>query len=141
MDKFDKEKFEKELERSYYEDLKKYQKQAEEYINSLDFERLEEIKKKTVQSITEEDLEFIGFQRIHDDEFEVLYNYTDFNNIKIYFHRLPDRFEELGFRLRKEMDIFTIEELLERSLTRWRLRLNENKPPNFKIDWDEKSPF
>ena len=124
MDEFEKKRIENELKNSFEKRMREYQRQAEEYMDSLDFKRLESIKSKDIVGITEDDLIFIGFERIKEDNFDILYNYRDFDNIKIYFHRLPDRFEQLGYRLLKERDIYTVQELLDNSLLRWKLKID-----------------
>lgn len=117
-----------------------YQKKAEEFINNLDFARLESIKAKSITEISEEDLVYIGFERILHEDYDVLYNYRNFDNIKIYLHRLPDKFELLGYRLKKEKDINTVQELLDNTLLKWKLKLYASMP-NIKIDYSEEDLF
>ena len=140
MEHLDREKFEKDLERSFEKEMQEYQIKAEKHLNSLDFERLEKIKHMSISEISEDDLIYIGFSRISHEDFEILYEYRDFDNIKIYFNRLPDRFELLAYRLEKQKDIYTVKELLDNTLLRWKLKLDRPKP-NFKIDWDGDAPF
>lgn len=82
MNEFEKNRLEKALEDSFEKDMREYQKQAEEFIDNLDFKRLESIKSKTITEITEDDLIYIGFERISDDNYDIIYNYRNFDNIK-----------------------------------------------------------
>jgi hypothetical protein len=42
--------------------------------------------------------------------------------------------------LKKELEIHTTTELIEHTLTNWKLKLNDEKNP-FMINWDEEPPF
>jgi hypothetical protein len=140
MEHFDREKIEENLERSFEIKRQEYQIKAEKHLNNLDFERLEKIKHMSIFEISEDDLIYLGFERISHEDFEILYNYSDFDDIKIYFNRLPDRFELLAYRLEKQKDIYTVQELLDNTLLRWKLKLDRPKA-NFKIDWNGEAPF
>lgn len=132
------------FKKSFSEQMKKrreeYKKKAEEYINKLDLRRLEEIKGKKLVEITQEDLEFIGFCRQQEKGFKEFYYFQDFNGIKIYFNREGGKFEKRGYMLRKEKDILTTKELLENSLTDWKLRMND-EGQKLKSGWNERPPF
>jgi len=100
-----------------------YQEKAKHLIDTLDFVKLAEIKRKPLMDLTDEDLEFIGFNKVRDDEIENLYCFRDLDNIKVYVNRVADKFELRGFRLRKDKDILTTAELLDETLTKWKLKL------------------
>lgn len=102
---------------------KEYQEKAEHLVDTLDFNKLASIKRKPLMELTDEDLEFIGFNKIRHDEIENLYCFQDLNYIKVYVNRVADKFELRGFRLRKDKDILTTAELLDETLTKRKLKL------------------
>jgi hypothetical protein len=117
-----------------------YKSKAEEHINSLDFNKLETIKSKNIDEITQNELEYLGFVRIKNDELDELYYFSDFDGLKIYFNRIQGGFEKRGFRLKKELEIKTTSELLENSLTDWKLKMNQQQH-NIDFNWDKEPPF
>ncbi|MFK7936874.1 MAG: hypothetical protein AB8G22_25395 [Saprospiraceae bacterium] len=128
------------MKRQFKEQQDEYKRKAEEHINKLDFNRLQEIKTKKLSKINQDDLEFIGFKRQQSEDFDEFYCYQNFDLSKIYFNRKGEKFELRGFRLKKEKDILTTEELLENSLINWKLRMNIEER-EFKVSWDSEPPF
>lgn len=102
---------------------RKYEERTGEYLDKLDFAALEAIKTKTLRELTEEDLSKIGFTKVNNDEFDDFFSYQDLNGLKVYVNRVGDRFELRGFMLRKEKDITSTAELLDETLTKWRLKM------------------
>ena len=100
-----------------------YSERAEQLMSHLDLKKLSEIKSKRLQELTDEDLEAIGLCSIAHDEIDNLYFYTDLNAVKIYLNRVGDKFELRGYQLRKLKDILTTEELLDETLTKWKLKM------------------
>jgi predicted GNAT family acetyltransferase len=140
MNKEEREIFESIMNDSSRKEFENYNMRAEKYINSLDFSRLSEIKEKNINDVTQSDLIFLGFEKCNHEEFEELYAFRDFDSIKIYFNRVADGFEKRGFGLKKEQHITTVKELLENSLTDWKLRMNREFD-NVKINWTNEPPF
>jgi len=140
MNKEKREKLEKKLRLNFKKQQEEYKEKAEEYINKLDFERLQKIKGKKLVDVTQDDLEFIGFRRQYTEQFKEFYCFLNFDSTKIYFNRNGEKFEMRGFNLIKEKDILTTEELLENSLINWKLRMN-NTETEFKFDWNSEPPF
>lgn len=99
-----------------------YEDRSKRYMDNLDFEKLNQIKSKELKHLTDEDLLVIGFKRASEDEMDDLFCYEDLNGIKVYVNRTSDKFELRGFRLRKEKDINSTTELLDETLTKWRLK-------------------
>ena len=100
-----------------------YEEKAKHLIDTLDFNKLAEIKKKTLKDLTDEDLEFMGFCKITHEEIENLYNFEDLDHVKVYVNKIGDKFELRGYMLRKEKDILTTAELLNETLTKWKLKM------------------
>lgn len=100
-----------------------YEDRSSQYLDKLDFAALEAIKAKKLRELTDEDLSKIGFTKVNHDEFEEFFSYEDLNGLKLYVNRVGDGFELRGFMLRKEKDINSTEELLEETLTKWRLKM------------------
>ena len=100
-----------------------YEERSSEYLDKLDFAALEAIKAKTLPELNEQDLSIIGFTKINHDEFDDFFFFQDLNGLKVYINRVGDRFELRGFMLRKEKDITTTTELLDETLTKWRLKM------------------
>src|ERR1700739_3729235 len=98
-----------------------YSERAEEFMSHLDLNKLSEIKSKQLQELTDEDLEIIGLYSIAHDEIDNLYYYTDLDAVKVYLNRVGNKFELRGYQLRKLKDILTTEELLDETLTKWKL--------------------
>ena len=102
---------------------KTYQDKSKQYLDNLDFKTLEAVKSKELKDLTDEDLLTIGFRKITHDEFDDIFCYEDLDGIKIYVNRIGHKFELRGFRLRKEKDINSTTELLDETLTKWRLKM------------------
>lgn len=100
-----------------------YEDRSGEYLDKLDFAALEVIKAKTLHELTDEDLLKIGFTKVNHDEFDDFFFFQDLNGLKVYVNRVGDRFELRGFMLRKEKDITSTAELLDETLTKWRLKM------------------
>ena len=100
-----------------------YSERAEQLMIHMDLKKLSEIKGKQLQELTGEDLEAIGLCSIVHDEIDILYCYLDLNAVKIYLNRVGDKFELRGYQLRKLKDILTTEELLDETLTKWKLKM------------------
>lgn len=100
-----------------------YNEKSKHLIDTLDFNKLAEVKKKVLKDLTEEDLHFIGFEkRIHED-FENFYSFEDLDHVKVYVNRVHDKFELRGYLLKKIKEINTTTELLDETLTKWKLNL------------------
>lgn len=102
---------------------KNYEDRSRQYLDNLDFTTLEAIKAKSLQDLTDDDLSKIGFTKVNHDEFEDFFFFQDLNGLKVYVNRVGDRFELRGFMLRKEKDITSTAELLDETLTKWRLKM------------------
>lgn len=100
-----------------------YEEKAEHLIDTLDFNKLAKIKKKDLKELTDDDLGFMGFQKISHDEINDLYNFEDLDHVKVYVNRIGDKFELRGYMLRKEKDILSTAELLDETLTKWKLKM------------------
>ena len=100
-----------------------YEDRSKKHLDKLDFKALNRVKSKELKNLTDEDLLAIGFARANTDEIENLFYYEDLNGIKIYVNKSGDKFELRGFRLRKEKDINSTAELLDETLTKWRLKM------------------
>jgi hypothetical protein len=140
MESIDRKEFENYMKKVLDERHELLKEKAEEFINSLDFEKLSVIKSKNISEISQQELEYLGFNKIDHEDFEEIYAYRDFDGIKIYFNRIENGFEKRGFMLKKELEIYTTTELIEHTLTNWKLKLNDEKNP-FMINWDEEPPF
>jgi hypothetical protein len=100
-----------------------YSEKQKEYLDKLDFEKLAEIRSKDLKDLTEGDLLAIGFQKVDHDEIENLYCYADLNGIKVYIEREGQSAALLGYQLRKIKDLYSTVELLDETLTKWRLKM------------------
>ncbi len=101
-----------------------YNKKIAQYlVNEFDVD-VAEIISKELNSLTEDDLESIGFQKTQHEEIEDLYAFEDLTHLKIYVNRIGNKFELRGLMLRKEKDIYTTNELLEETLLKWKLKIN-----------------
>ena len=100
-----------------------YEEKVAHLIDTLYFNKLAVIKRKDLKELSDEDLEFIGFNRIKDDEIENLYCYEDLDHIKVYINRVGNKFELRVYRLMKLKDINTTTELLDETLTKWKLKM------------------
>jgi len=102
---------------------KSYEEKAEHLIDTLDFNKLAEIKKKQLRDLTDADLEFMGFYKVNHEEIPHLYNFEDLNYVKVYVNRVGEKFELRGYMLRKIKDINNITELFDETLTKWKLKM------------------
>ena len=100
-----------------------YSEKQKEYLGNLDFEKLAEIRSKDLTDLTEADLLVIGFRKAEHDEIENLYCYADLNGIKVYIEREGHSVALLGYQLGKIKDIHSTAELLDETLTKWRLKM------------------
>jgi len=100
-----------------------YNEKVEHLIDRLDFNKLAEIKRKELRSLTDDDLSFIGFDKIKHEEIENLYSFEDLDHIKVYVNRVDDIFELREYMLRKVKDIMTTDQLLDETLTKWKLKM------------------
>jgi hypothetical protein len=100
-----------------------YEERSKKYMDSLDFEKLNQIKTKELKDLTDDDLLEVGLRKVRHDELENLFCYEDLNGVKVYVNRVDDKFELRGYRLRKEKDINSTTELLDETLTKWRLKI------------------
>jgi hypothetical protein len=105
---------------NYFRD---YSEKQKEYLDNLDFEKLSEIRSKDMKDLTEGDLLAIGFRKADYDEIENLYCYADLNGLKVYIEREGHSIALLGYQLRKIKDIHSTAELLDETLTKWRLKI------------------
>jgi hypothetical protein len=104
--------------------MKDYGERSREYMDNLDFTTLETIKSKALKDLTDEDLLKVGFKKVNHDEFDDFICYEDLNGLKVYVNRVDDKFELRGYMLRrKEKDIHSTAELLDETLTKWRLKM------------------
>ncbi len=102
---------------------KDYEERSREYLDNLDFATLEAIRAKALKDLTVEDLSKIGFTKVDHEEFDEFFFYQDLNGVKVYVNRVDEKFELRGFMLRKEKDIHSTAELLDETLTKWRLKM------------------
>lgn len=100
-----------------------YEERSKDYMDNLDFEKLNEIKLKELKDLSDDDLLAVGFTQVKHDEISNLFFYEDLNGVKVYVNRIGEKFELRGFRLRKEKDITSTTELLDETLTKWRLKM------------------
>jgi len=100
-----------------------YDEKAMHLIETLDFNKLAEIKNKELKGLTDEDMEFMGFNKQPHEEIKDLYGFEDLDHVKVYVNRLGDKFELRGYMLRKIKDINSITELFDETLTKWKLKM------------------
>ena len=100
-----------------------YNEKVEHLIDKIDFKTLAKIKLKELKNLTNVDLELIGFQQQQHDEIENLYCFEDLDHIKVYVNRCNNKYELRGYMLHKEKDILTTKELLDETLTKWKLKI------------------
>lgn len=101
-----------------------YSDKQKEYLDQLDFDKLSEIRSKDLKDLTEADLLAIGFRKADHDEIENLYCYADLNGLKVYIEREDHSITLLGYQLRKIKDLHSTAELLDETLTKWRLKMD-----------------
>lgn len=99
----------------------RYEAEAENLLQKLDLKKLEELKSKKLADLTDEDLEVIGLTRAKHEELENFYFCQNCNHLKIYFNKEGDKYEQRGFQLMKQKDIFTTAELIEEAVIKWQL--------------------
>jgi hypothetical protein len=102
---------------------KTYREKADELLKALDFAKIEEVRKKELKDLTEEDLVAVGFTRITHDEIDNIYSFEDLDHVKIYVNKVADKFELRGYMLRKTKDILTTAELFDETLSKWKLNM------------------
>lgn len=122
---FDWDEFKDKIQFAVTEMNNEYPEMATEFMKNLDFKKFGELKKKSLVELTEADLEFIGLEKAYDDRLPELYNYRDLNGIKIYLNKLKNFFELRGFELKKTGEIHSTTELLEETLLKWKLKIDE----------------
>ena len=104
-----------------------YDEKSRKYVDDLDFQKLAEIRSKALKDLTDADLLTIGLRKINHEEIERLYCYEDLNGIKVYVSFENDGVELLGFMLKKLKDINSTSELIDETLTKWRLKMEDGK--------------
>lgn len=100
-----------------------YDEKVEHLIDKLDFNTLAKIKAKELKDISDADLEFMGFNKQPHDEIQDLFGFEDLDHTKIYVNRMGNKFELRGYMLRWEKDILTTAQLLDETLTKWKLKM------------------
>ncbi len=100
-----------------------YEEKSKHLIDTLDFNKLAEIKKKELKDLTNDDMEFMGFNKQPHEEIKELYGFEDLDHVKVYVNRVGDKFELRGYMLRKTKDILSTSELFDETLTKWKLKM------------------
>ena len=95
-----------------------------EDVYKITIQRFKDIQKKQLSEVDDDDLTFLGFVKVEHKDFANLYHYKDFDLIKKYFIKEGDEFEMRGFRLDKEKNINSVQELIDNYLIYWRLKIN-----------------
>ena len=103
-----------------------YKEKAEALLDEIDFKKLEEIKSKALEDLTDEELKIIGLEKVENDEYEYFYSCKNCDALKIYFNKTDDKFEMRGFQLMKHKDILTTSELIEEAVIKWQLKYDVN---------------
>jgi hypothetical protein len=104
-----------------------YDEKSRKYVDDLDFQKLAEIRSKDLRDLTDADLITIGLRKINHEEIDCLYCYEDLNGIKVYVSFENDKVELLGFMLKKLKEINSTSELIDETLTKWRLKMEGGK--------------
>lgn len=83
------------------------------YFEQIDLKKITELKNKSIEYLTESDLNIIGLERSFDDRDLINLFYTkDFNDSKLYFNKVGDKFELRGFQWPSRDDFGTEEDFL-----------------------------
>jgi hypothetical protein len=96
-------------------------------LNELDLKKLDEIKKKELSDLTDEDLKIIGLEKVEHEDFDHFYFCQNCNYLKIYFNKVGSKFELRGYQLKKLRDILTTRELIEEAVLKWQLNFGEDE--------------
>lgn len=96
---------------------------TKEDVYKINIRRFRDLQNKQLSEIDDNDLTFLGFVKVENKDIANLYNYKDYDYIKKYFNKVDDKFEMRGFRLEKEKDINSIQELIDNSLINWKLKI------------------
>jgi hypothetical protein len=102
-----------------------YKDRAQKLLNeNIDLNKLSEVTKKTIDTLTEDDLASIGCERQHHEEFKELYAIENLDHVKIYLTREDGQYDLRGYRLRLIKPINSTHELIEEVLIKWKLKMN-----------------
>lgn len=110
-----------------YRENKKYPNNwKKENVYDINVEYFKKIQEKSLSEIYDDDLVFLGFERVLHKDFMFLYGYQDFDNIKKYvtFNLEKDKYEMRGHNLSKEKDINSTQQLIDNFLINWKLKIN-----------------
>lgn len=101
-----------------------YRERAQHLMNKLDFEKLASIRKKPLNTLTEDDLSVIGFLPHPSQDFAKLYYFSDLDNIKIYLTIEDGVYNIRRYRLQLDKSVSTTSELIDITLINWKLRMD-----------------
>jgi len=102
-----------------------YKERAQKLLNEkIDLNKLSEVAKKPLDTLTADDLARIGFKSQHDEEFPELYAIENLDHLKLYLTREGDLYNLRGYMLRLIKQINTTQELIEEAFIKWKLKMN-----------------
>lgn len=91
----------------------------------IDLPQLSAISKKSLDSLTAEDLTIIGCKSQQNEDFQELYAIENLDSLKIYLTKEDGQYNLRGYMLRLIKPINSTKELIEEVLIKWKLRMNE----------------
>jgi hypothetical protein len=90
----------------------------------VDLNKLAEVSKKPIDTLTKDDLATIGFNKQYNEEFPELYAIENLDHIKLYLTKEEGLYNLRGYMLRLIKQINTTSELIEEALIKWKLKMN-----------------
>jgi hypothetical protein len=102
-----------------------YKERVQKILNEeMDLNKLSEVAKRPLDTLTADDLATIGFKSQYDEEFPELYAIENLDHLKLYLTREDGRYNLRGYMLRLIKPITTTSELIEEALIKWKLKMN-----------------
>ena len=102
-----------------------YKERVQKILNKeMDLNKLSEVAKRPLDTLTADDLATIGFKSQYDEEFPELYAIENLDHLKLYLTREDGRYNLRGYMLRLIKPITTTTELIEEALIKWKLKMN-----------------
>jgi hypothetical protein len=102
----------------------RYYHRAQDCLNDLDFNALSIVRSKSLEDLTPEDLNTIGFVRQAASEYEELYAIENLDHLKLYLTKEEGEYYYRGYQLRLIKQITSTEELITEALINWKLKMN-----------------
>ena len=101
-----------------------YKERVQKILNEkIDLNKLSEVAKEPLDTLTEDDLAAIGCKRQYDEEFQELYAIENLDHLKLYVTRENGRYNLRGYMLRLIKPINSTQELIEEALIKWKLKM------------------